>query len=266
MVACANEKAYQPEDSTHRSKEINNPDNVFIPLNESTNLKGEWELVWHDDFNDQASLANWNLQDWASDKNEEWQYYSPENITVENEHLIIESRQEQFKGRNYTSGAMTTEGKFEFTYGKIEIKAKLPKGQGVFPAFWLVNFNEDSWLPEIDMMEFLGQNPNELHYVLHWEDAKGRKMRDFLHYESEEIDFTIDFHIYGLEWEKDKIIWTLDGRPVFETTKFSPDTPLFLYVNTAIGGVWPGEPNPSEEYPKRMEIDYVKVFQKQTGR
>ena len=222
----------------------------------------QWTLIWNDEFHDKDSLENWDLQDWASFKLNEWQYYTPENVKVNNDILIIESKKERFKGREFTSGAITTENKFEFTYGKIEVKAKLPRGQGVFPAIWLVNSKNDDWLPEIDIMENLGQKPDELWFVVHWKDSNGKKMRDYFHYKESGSDFSKDFHVYGVIWEEDKISWTVDGAPVFETVQFSPDKPLFLYINTAIGGEWPGNPDPLDEYPKELLIDYVRIYSK----
>ena len=228
----------------------------------TSETKNHWTIVWSDEFHYEKSLTNWNIQDWSSLKLNEWQYYSAENVKVKNDVLIIESKKERFKGRESTSGAITTEKLFEFTYGKIEIKAKIPSGQGVFPAFWLVNSDNDNWLPEIDIMENLGQHPNELWFVVHWKDSTGKKMRDCLHYKSMDIDFSTDFHVYGLIWEEDKITWTIDGLSVFETVQFSPDEPLFIYVNTAIGGNWPGNPDLSDDYPKELLIDYVRVYSK----
>lgn len=230
-----------------------------------SNKQEIWTLLWSDEFKNESSLKNWNLQDWASNKNGEWQYYSPENIKVNNDLLIIESKREAFKGREYTSGALTTENILEITYGKIEIRAKLPNGQGIFPAFWLVNSNENNWLPEIDIMENLGHNPNELYFVVHWEGTNDKNMRDYFHYKSLDVDFSKEFHKYGLVWEKDKIIWLVDGLPVYETEQFSPNTPLYLYLNTAIGGFWPGDPDPLDVYPKETQIDYIRVYQKKKG-
>lgn len=271
MLASCVVKEKPPDSTSHKYEGDKEPD-VIIELDEpkspidKTSEPDEWKLVWRDEFHSNDSLLNWNLQDWASDKNGEWQYYSPHNISVQEDLLIIESRREQFKGRQYTSGALTTEGKFEFKYGKVEIKAKIPKGQGVFPAFWLVNSDHDNWLPEIDIMENLGQFPHQLHYVVHWVNDSQEKMRDYYQYEREDIDFSEDFHIYGLLWTEDKIVWMLDGISVFETQKYSPDVPLFLYLNTAIGGYWPGKPDPFDEYPKQMQVDYVKVFQQENRR
>jgi len=258
-----------PQDHQNEREDLNGViqqyDDYDIPIN-TTNRKAEWTLAWKDEFHHEGSLSNWNLQDWPSDKNGEWQYYSPENVSIQDGFLIIESRKERFKGRDYTSGAVTTEEKFEFTYGKVEIRAKLPEGQGIFPAFWLVNSNGDNWLPEIDMLEYLGQYPNELHYVVHWENTLSEKSRDYFHYKSDDINFSDDFHTYGLQWEPNKITWILDGTPIFESKAFSPDVPLYLYINTAIGGDWPGKPDPFDEYPKQMQIEYVRIFQKEIGR
>ncbi|MCK6206110.1 glycoside hydrolase family 16 protein [Bacillus infantis] len=218
-----------------------------------------WHLVWNDEFHSEKSLIKWNPQNWPSKKNGEWQYYLPENIDVQDGSLVISSRKESFKGRSYTSGAVTTEDKFEFTYGKIEIRAKLPKGQGVFPALWLVN-SEEYWLPEINIVESIGQEPNELYFVVHWRDEKGELKRDYKKLAGA-TDFAEDFHLYGLIWEPGRIVWTLDGKNMFETKKYSPDIPLFLYLNTAIGGTWPGPPDPRDSFPKELLIDYVRVYQ-----
>ncbi|WP_421381937.1 glycoside hydrolase family 16 protein [Bacillus salacetis] len=237
------------------------PKNLKEEWEEKTKIDG-WTLVWHDEFSEEASMTNWNEQDWPSDKNEELQYYSPSNVEVKDGHLVIESKKEKFRGREYTSGAVTTENKFQFRYGMVEIRAKLPQGKGLFPAFWMVP-SEENWLPEINIMDFLGQNTNEYHQVVHWENEDGERMRDYSQYISEQIDFTKEFHNFGIIWEPGKLTWTLDGNVVFETEKLSPDMPMYLYLNTAVGGDWPGDPDPNEKYPKEMLIDYVRVYQQQ---
>ena len=241
-----------------------NDDYLQAPSN-SEMIESLWTLIWHDEFQNESSLKKWNLQDWASDKNGELQYYSPENIKVKNDLLIIESKKESYKKREYTSGALTTENILEFSYGKIQIRAKIPKGKGIFPAFWLVNSKGKDWLPEIDIMENLGQRPNELYFVVHWKDSSGQKMRDFHHYISDSIDFSESFHIYEVIWEKGKIIWLVDGQLLYETEVFSPNTPLYLYLNTAVGGFWPGDPDPFDEYPKELQVDYIRIYQKTGG-
>jgi beta-glucanase (GH16 family) len=221
---------------------------------------GKWKLVWNDEFSKNDIQKRWTLMDWASEKNEELQYYTPHNVIVRDGHLVIQTKKERFKGRQYTSGALTTENSFEFTYGKVEIRAKIPSGQGIFPALWMVNENKGTWLPEIDIMENLGQYPKEIWAVVHWKDEAGNQLRDYNTFINDKA-FHESFHTYGVIWEKDKISWTLDDEVIFETTQFSPHTPMFLYVNTAVGGIWPGMPDPADTSTKDFIIDYVRIFQ-----
>lgn len=221
--------------------------------------QSKWTLIFEEEFSGNAWREKWNIQDWPSEKNDELQYYTPDNVSVRNGYLVLSSKSERYKGRDYTSGAVTTEDLFEFTYGKVEIRAKLPSSKGIFPALWLVNSESADWLPEIDVVENIGQEPNNLYFVLHWKDDKGIQKRDYLTYTGEEA-FHEHFHTFGMIWEKDKVSWTLDGEVVFETTAFSPDLPLFLYMNTAIGGIWPGDPDPGNVNEEFL-IDYVRVYQ-----
>lgn len=243
---------------------IQKADHLSAPST-SINNKSKWILKWSDEFTNETSLKNWNLQDWPSEKNNELQYYSPENIKLLNGYLIIESKKEKYKGRNYTSGAINTENKFEFKYGRVEIRAKIPNGSGIFPAFWLVNSNNNNWLPEIDIMENLGQKPNELYFVVHWENKNGVKMRDYFHYISDNTDFSSSYHKYGIIWDNNKILWTIDNVVLFETKKYIPNQPLFIYLNTAIGGDWPGNPDFNESFPKEMKIDYIRIYDRNEG-
>ncbi|MGR3765928.1 glycoside hydrolase family 16 protein [Rossellomorea sp. NS-SX7] len=228
-------------------------------LSLDTKAEGKWKLVWNDEFSDSDLTERWTLMDWASDKNEELQYYTPHNLIVRDGHLVIRTKKERFKGRQYTSGALTTENSFKFTYGKVEIRAKIPTGQGIFPAIWMVNENNGTWLPEIDIMENIGQEPNRIWSVVHWEDQSGNRLRDYYTHTGDTA-FHKDFHTYGVMWEKNKISWTLDEQIIFESERFSPDTPLYIYMNTAVGGVWPGNPNFDDNSTKEFIIDYVRVF------
>ncbi|MDW2876534.1 MULTISPECIES: glycoside hydrolase family 16 protein [Bacillaceae] len=258
LVLSGSELAVNLPPAAMMSERLISKEAMALPSTAVTEQDG-WHLVWNDEFHSEKSLIKWNPQNWPSKKNGEWQYYLPENIDVQDGSLVISSRKESFKGRSYTSGAVTTEDKFEFTYGKIEIRAKLPKGQGVFPALWLVN-SEEYWLPEINIVESIGQDPNELYFVVHWRDEKGEQKRDYKKLTGA-TDFAEDFHLYGLIWEPGRIVWTLDGKRIFETKKYTPDIPLFLYLNTAIGGTWPGPPDPRDSFPKELLIDYVRVYQ-----
>ncbi|TYR94314.1 glycoside hydrolase family 16 protein [Rossellomorea vietnamensis] len=273
MAGCSPQTENIQEDSISNTENTAHSEVQAVPKEKlkssskvNTDLPGGWSLVWSDEFEEPQHLNNlWKLQDWPSFKNNELQYYSPKNVFIQDGMMVLTTKRERFKGKEYTSGAVTTEDIFEFTYGKIEIRAKIPKGKGMFPAFWLVNSHDGSWLPEIDIMENIGQNPNEIFQVVHWMDEEDGQKMDHYQYTSEDTEFSAGFHNYGLVWEKDKITWTLDGEKIFETEKFSPDSPLYLYLNTAVGGNWPGDPDPEETFPKEMMIDYVRVYQQTNG-
>ena len=218
-----------------------------------------WDLVWQDEFDHNClDTGNWNIEDWASEKNEELQYYSPANVKVEDGLLKLISKNEIFKGRDYTSGAVQSQGKFSFLYGKVEMKAKLPSGQGIFPAFWMMPDQENTWLPEIDIMEMVGHLPNEVWMVSHWLDENGALKTDYNTFIGD--DFSKDFHLFSIEWTPESISWFIDDIERHRTSKFIPKEPMYLYLNTAVGGIWPGSPDNSTIFPVNYEIDYVRVF------
>ncbi len=222
-------------------------------------IEDGWELVWEDDFDGaQLNKKKWNIEDWAADKNNELQYYSPNNIKVESGMLKLISKKESLGGRDYTSGAIHSKGKFSFLYGKVEMRAKLPRGQGLFPAFWTMTNQEHTWLPEIDIVEMLGHKPEEIWMVLHWLDDNNTLTSVSTSYQGE--DYSKEFHTFGLEWTPNYVSWFIDGVERFKTTKFIPQEEMYLYMNTAIGGNWPGSPDESTSFPAVFEIDYVRVY------
>lgn len=213
-----------------------------------------WKLIWHDEFNC-LDRNKWNIEDWAAEKNNELQYYSPTNVTIKNGLLQITSKKEQFKGKEYTSGALNTKGKFQLLYGKVEMRAKLPAGQGIFPAFWMMTDSDNS-LPEIDIMEMLGQKPTEIWMVTHWYTNRLRSdSTSFIG-----PDFSQDFHTFGIEWTPEAITWFIDGIERFRTNKSIPSEPMYLYINTAIGGNWPKSPDTTTTFPVHYTVDYVRVY------
>lgn len=220
----------------------------------------QWQLVWSDEFNGHCLDSDkWTPEDWAAEKNNELQYYTAANAEVQDGQLTLTSRKEPFGGRSYTSGAVHTRGKFSFLYGKAEMRAKLPAGQGVFPAFWMMTDKEETWLPEIDIMEMLGHQPNQIWMVSHWLNSDNG-----LSSISESFtgsDFSQDYHLFSLEWNSDSLIWRIDGEERFRVTNPIPREPMYLYLNTAIGGNWPGSPDGTTRFPVTFEIDYVRVYQ-----
>ncbi|GEN54487.1 glycosyl hydrolase family 16 [Halobacillus faecis] len=224
-----------------------------------------WSVIFHNEFIKKDDLKNWVTEDWAAEKNNELQYYTPSNILLDDGFLIISSKKERFKGREYTSGALHTKGEFSFLYGRVEMRAKLPTGKGIFPAFWMMPDQDNVWLPEIDIMEHLGHESNKIWTVLHWENEEGELRSKASYHEGS--DYSKDFHRYGVEWSTNEIKWMVDDEVIFAVHKRDgaviPDEPMYLYLNTAIGGNWPGSPREETEFPQQFLIDYVRVFQKE---
>ena len=208
-----------------------------------------------------------------SSKNLNW--YRPENVTIEKGKLILTARPEKVKGWRgrsfpYTSG-MVTSGRyyddprsatgFEATYGFFEIRARIPAGQGLWPAFWMLPSSHES-LPEIDIMEVLGHAPSllELHY--HYSKKNGDKRSAAK--EVATVDLSRGWHVYGVDWSPERIVWYLDGQEVWRYTEAEniSDEPMYLLINLAVGGSWPGNPDTTTEFPARFEIDYVRAWQR----
>jgi len=184
----------------------------------------------------------------------------------------------------YTSGRLDTENKFAPIYGRFEIRGKLPTGKGIWPAYWLYPQNRDwemeyimseavtngkessipekrPWYSEIDIMEFLGHEPDVIYGTLHYYTFEGKKMTSSGTWKGP-VNYADDFHVYALEWEPDSIRWYVDDQMIHATTSGIPHTPHYLIINTAIGGAWPGDPDSTTVFPQFHDIDYVKVYQR----
>jgi len=259
---------------------------------------GEWKLVWSDEF-EKAGLpdaAKWGYET-GFRRNNEQQFYTGtrrENVRVENGMLIIEARKEKYrnpsfdpavktagKGRrrrsreyaDYTSASLTTRGKAAWTYGRIEVRAKLPSGRGTWPAIWTLgtNIGEAGWpaCGEIDIMEFVGFEPGVVHANIHTrkynhvtKTGKGDKISV--------ADASEMFHVYAVEWDAQKIDFFVDGRKYFSFRNegtgpdvWPYDKDQYLILNLAIGGTWGGQKGIDDRiFPQRYSIDYVRVYQK----
>jgi len=229
-----------------------------------------WNLVWSDDFN-YSGLPD--ATKWGNEvgyvRNNELQYYTSgrlENAKVENGSLLIIGRKESYMGANYTSASLTTDTKFSWTYGKIEARMKLPKGKGIWPAFWLLgqNANQVSWpyCGEIDIMEHINTD-NAIFGSMHWYNNAHQAWTG-----AKSIDDVSQYHIYSIEWDKNAINWLIDGTQYWtgnianninNTGAFHK--PFYMIINLAIGGSWPGNPDASTLFPDTLSIDYVKVYQ-----
>ncbi len=247
--------------------------------------KKEWKLIWKDDFNGKKlNPKKWNVLIRETSKHDELQYYIPEEVYLQDGNLRIRSSKRDYGNKHYTSGRLDTKDKLAITYGKIEIRGKLPVGQGIWPAYWLYPQNRDwameyvmqeavangketsipelrPWYTEIDMMEFLGHEPNVFYATYHYNSFKGKKMTSSAKYVAD-FNFSDDYHTYVLEWEPEAIRWYIDGKLIHTATEGVPHEPHFLIMNTAIGGSWPGNPDETTVFPQYHDIDYVKVYQR----
>lgn len=238
----------------------------------------EWKLVWNDEF-DYDGLPD--PTKWRYDTggwgwgNQELQYYTAdkkENARVENGHLIIQAKREELKGMNYSSARLVTKGIAEWQYGKIDVKAKLPEGRGTWPAIWMLGATSPLRWPddgELDIMEHVGHNPGYIHSSIHckkYHHSIGTQKTDTIFI----TDFSKKFHVYSLEWDKDSVKAAVDGRVYFrfgnENTGYDAwpfDNNMYLLLNIAVGGSWGGQKGVDETiWPQKMEIDYVRVYQK----
>lgn len=203
--------------------------------------------------------------------NNELQYYTdrPENVTVQNGILIITAQKESYQGASYTSARLLTKGKFEQAYGRFEARIRVPYGQGMWPAFWLLGANSDSvsWpqCGEIDIMEFRGQEPSKMLGTVHGPGYSGGNAIS-KSYSLLDDRFDTNFHIYGIEWGPKYINFYVDDvlynqiTPNDVTGEWVFDHPFYIIINLAVGGNFVGTPNSETVFPQSMLIDYVRVY------
>jgi len=237
--------------------------------------EGSGRLVWSDEF-DGAGLdsSKWNVEHsnygWGND---ELQYYRPENVAVSGGSLRIQGRPERYRGYEFTSGMVTTRNKATFTHGRFEMRARFPRGQGLWSAFWLSS--EDApygaWPAsgELDVVEVLGSEPDRVTGTAHWSDGKHQKTPQ--HTRLDQADTSEAFHTYAMEWTSDSIEWFVDGRRYHRSERSEwaapgggPSAPFdrdfHLKLNLSVGGSWPGAPDASTRWPAQMDVDWVRVY------
>jgi beta-glucanase (GH16 family) len=203
--------------------------------------------------------------------NNELQYYTnrSNNVTVQNGYLLITAEKENFEGASYTSARLLTKGLFEQKYGRFEARIKLPWGQGLWPAFWLLGSDIDTvqWpnCGEIDIMENRGQEPTLINGTVHGPGYSGGESIT-KSYSLTNDRFDTDFHIFGIEWAPDYINYYVDDvlynqiTPADVTGEWVFDKPFFIIINLAVGGNYVGSPNTETVFPQTMLVDYVRVY------
>jgi len=242
-----------------------------------------YQLVWHDEFDGNSiNRENWNydIGGWGWG-NGEAEYYTdrPENSRVENGLLVIEARFERFEHSYYTSARLKSQGLQEFQYGRIEARTKVPPGAGLWPAFWMLgsNFessfdengsNQSNWpfVGEIDIMEYIGREPNLIFGTAHGPGYSGAL--GLGRWNRQDYPIADKFHTYAIEWNYEGITWFYDDEPYFTLERDAVgdrewvfDHDFFIILNLAVGGTFPGTIALDTKFPANYYVDYVRVYQ-----
>lgn len=246
-----------------------------------------WSLVWADEFEGSTlDPAKWEAQlgdgcpDLCGWGNGEFQNYTTENLSVGGGTLKITARRDVSGGdTTYTSSRIRTLGKGDWTYGRFEIRAKLPTGQGIWPAIWMFFSNDTygGWAAsgEIDIMEAIGSEPDEVFGTLHYGGPFPANVFSGEPFRLRSGTFDQDFYVFTAEWEEGEIRWYVNNV-LFQTqtsddwfTTGSDDPaapfnhPFHMILNVAVGGNLPGAPDLTTPFPQTMEVDYVRVYQRE---
>ena len=223
-----------------------------------------WQLVFSDEFNGTAlDLTRWNKHYWwgrTNSDNSELEYYADDAFNFQNGYLRLSADRRSMGGFQYTSGMIASHDKFSFQYGYVEIRARVPAGRGLWPAFWLLPASRQ-YTSEIDVLEALGQEPTRV-YMTNW-DLNPNGNGDGFPIQSDYLgpDFSQAFHTYGVEWGPGMIIWYIDGTERFRTRRAVPHQLMYIIANLAVGGDWPGSPDANTPFPSYYDIDYIRVYQ-----
>lgn len=237
-----------------------------------------YTLIWREEFNGNTlNEADWNYEigtgagGWG---NNELQYYLKENATVQDGYLIIEAKEQLYNGRNYTSSRLTTQGKHSFKYGRIDIRAAIPYGQGMWPALWMLgdNISTVGWpkCGEIDIMELVGGNvtgggDDYIHGTIHWDNNGSHASYGGKNKLNSGI-YAEEFHVFSIIWDETQIRFLRDDIQ-YHVADITPSglsafhENFFFILNIAVGGNWPGSPDETTIFPQRMAVDYIRVFQ-----
>ena len=243
----------------------------------------QWKLVWSDEFDGESlDYTKWEIEVNAfGGGNQELQIYTDrkENVRVEGGHLVLQARRDNHgiagTVREYSSGRIRSKHRGDWKYGKFEIRAKLPAGQGVWPAFWMLPTDEvyGTWAAsgEIDILEFKGQEPNVVWGTLHYGKQWPANEHSGTQHKLPKGNFTDNFHTFGIEWEEGVVRWYVDGALYQTPSKWNSgggafpapfDQRFHMILNLAIGGGFVGNPDASTDFPRQFLVDYARVYQR----
>lgn len=223
-------------------------------------VPGDWKLSFRDEFNGRSlNRKVWTDQYHFGRKHNTENYYGPDQFQVVEGCLVIRADRKAVEGYEYVSGVVTSLGSFVQTYGVFEIKARLPKGRGYWPALWMIPASK-GWPPEIDIMEFLGHEPDKVYMTAHWKDEKGERRIFGRPYKGP--DFTKEMHVFSVLWTQEELVWFVDGVERARSKEGVPHVPMYVVANLGVGGSWPGMPDSETVFPGAMEIDYIRCWKK----
>ncbi|UAY57383.1 family 16 glycosylhydrolase [Arachidicoccus terrestris] len=250
----------QASDKTESLKPVSNANNI------SEALATNYQLIWSDEFDGNSVDGNkWGIDNGNPGVNNEKEYYQSDNVSVSGGNLIITARNQSVGGQPYTSGKLTTFGKFQPTYGRIEARIKLPAFQGSWPAFWMLgaNIGDVGWAAcgEIDIMEQVNTSWNILG-TMHWDAGNGH-----VQYGNSTTADPTQYHVYAIEWDNNSIKWYVDNT-LYNTGNIAGNinntaafhNPFFIILNLAVGGDLPGQTVNTGALPASMYVDYVRVY------
>ena len=269
-------------------------DNGMVDVDDLLLLAEQWllensiyagyQLVWADEFNGSVlDGVNWERMTISGKDSGNWelQHYttSPSNAWVEDGELIIQAKKEDYRSAtenrtyHYTSARLTSSGKRDFLYGMIEARIKLPKGQGMWPAFWMLptDWEYGGWpgSGEIDIME----SANEMDYIsgaIHY-GGEGKHDSSHQRHTEQGVIFADDYHVFTVRWEEESMEWYIDGKMYFSASDWWSDGQTYpapfdkrfhILLNIAVGGHYPGAPDETTVFPQKMHVDYVRVYQR----
>ena len=226
-----------------------------------------WALVFSDDFNGtQLDKKKWSTCYWWGNNgctnggSGDVQWYQPDDVFVNNGILRLRAQKRKMNGYEYTSGMISSHDKFAFQYGYAEMRAKMPNGRGFWTTFWLAS-QRRAWPPEIDIAEYLGSQPNNMHMTYHYSTPTSKHLSSPWAYTG--ADFSADYHTYAVEWNPKEIIWYIDGmeRRRYTATEHISAEAMYVMATFALGKAWINTPpDETTPFPSYSNVDYIKVW------
>jgi len=233
-------------------------------------LGGKWNSVFDDEFDGDRLDPIWRTAQYWDHAytfvgGDEWQAYDSTGVDVSDGALHLTAREESKYGANFVSGLVQTGGElntpeqptFSFAFGYIEVRAKFPPGQGLWPSIWMLPASHNDANGELDVVEFLGGDTSRAYFTTH-------RHGSFVNKSFSGPDFTTGYHTFGLDWAPDHVTWYVDGVPRVTNTdpKLICQEAMFPIMNVSVGGAWGGYPDANTQFPATMDVDYLRVWQR----